>query len=76
MGALEAETSREVAACCLECLELKECHEKHHMRVDRKLFLARKNVKKVVRSCIRCQSIVTTLTVHDVEEIRVKHNER
>ncbi|XP_014775525.1 uncharacterized protein LOC106872883 [Octopus bimaculoides] len=53
------------AACRLGDSELKELHAMYHLGVDRTLYLAkmidadvtRRNVKKVVTKCDRCQSI-------------------
>ena len=51
----------------------------HHMGVDRMLFLARKvipninreEVRQIVRTCNRCQSIDPALSVHEAGEIQV-----
>lgn len=52
-------------ACAGACDGLTDMHKEHHMGVDRTLFLARqvnpsitrKQVRRVVRGCERCQSI-------------------
>lgn len=54
------------------------------MGVDRTLFLAmkvdfkviRKNIKKVVRSCVECQSFDPAPTAHEVGEIHLRCNWR
>lgn len=81
MGTLEVVTYREMAACCLEGPGLKKSSEMNHMGVERILLLARKldpnvirgNVKKVVRRCVRYQSIDAAPIVHEAGEIQVKH---
>lgn len=84
MRTLEAIINREIAMCCLEGPELKKSHDMHHTGVMRciTLFLAKKvdpkvtrvNIKKIMRSCIRCQLINSALTMHEVGKIQVKHN--
>ena len=62
--------------------ELKEMHSLHHFGIDRTLFLARKidpnvsreAVKRVVKSCGRCQSIDQAPIVHTSGIIHVGDN--
>ncbi|KAF2354244.1 Integrase catalytic core [Trinorchestia longiramus] len=59
-----------------------EVHNKHHVGVDRPLYLARKmdpnisreDVKRVVRACERCQSIDPAPLKHETGEVSVKNN--
>ncbi|KAF2348572.1 Integrase catalytic core [Trinorchestia longiramus] len=59
-----------------------EVHNKHHVGVGRTLYLARKmdpnvsreDVKRVVRSCERCQSIDPAPLKHEPGEVSVKTN--
>ena len=61
---------------------LSELHNCHHMGVDRTLYLARKidpevtrgDVKRVVQSCERCQTIDPSPVIHDVGEVSVSKN--
>ena len=60
-------------------VDLRENHERHHMGVDRSLYLARKAdpsvtreaVKAVVRSCHRCQSIDPAPVTHSPGQLSV-----
>ncbi|KAF2347666.1 Integrase catalytic core [Trinorchestia longiramus] len=59
-----------------------DVHNKHHVGVDRTLYLARKmdpnisreDVKRVVRSCEQCQSIEPAPLKHEPGEVSVKNN--
>ena len=65
MDALEETRESAKETCCLTNEEVKDQHAMHHMGVDRTLHLARKVdpsvarevVQKVVKECVRCQSI-------------------
>ena len=70
------------AANYIENLDSRELHDMHHMGVDRTLFLARKvipninreEVRRVVRTCDRCQSIDPAPSVQEAGEIQVSRN--
>ena len=70
----------EVPECCLGIGELEELHGVHHM--ERMLYLVwkvdphikREEVQKVVKNCIRCQSINTAPNIHDPGEIGTSKN--
>ena len=72
----------EVPVCCLGIGELEELHAMHHMGVERTLYLVRKvdlhikreEVQKVVKNCVRCQSIDPALNIHDPGEIGTLKN--
>ncbi|XP_014789427.1 uncharacterized protein LOC106883070 [Octopus bimaculoides] len=72
------------AACRLGDSELKELHAMHHLGVDRTLYLAkmidadvtRRNVKKVVAKCDRCQSIDPAPGGHEQGNLSVERNWR
>ena len=72
----------EVPVCCLGIGELEELHAMHHMGVERMLYLVRKvdlhikreEVQKVVKNCVRCQSIDPTPNIHDPGEIGTLKN--
>ena len=65
----------------LENPDSRELHDMHHMGVDRTLFLERKvipnidrEVRQIVRTCDRCQSIDSAPSVHEAGEIQVTKN--
>lgn len=68
----KSEVDEVYAACAVGHIDLRALHDRHHMGVDRTLFLARKifpgtsrdAVKKVVQSCERCQSIDPAPVTH------------
>ena len=72
----------EVRVCCLGIGELEELHAMHHMGVERRLYLVRKvdphikreEVQKVVKNCVRCQSIDPAPNIHDPGEIGTSKN--
>lgn len=59
--------------CAAQHLDLKALHDMHHFGTDRTLYLARKmspkvsrdDVKKIVQTCERCQSIDPAPVVHE-----------
>ena len=61
------------AFCCHADFDFRNSHNKHHMGVDRSLYLARqvepkttrREVKRVVSQCDRCQSIDPAPVVHN-----------
>ena len=63
-------------------LDIAEVHNKHHMGVDRTLYIARKidpmitkvEVKKVVNRCERCQTIDPAPVTHSKGEIGIYKN--
>ena len=63
---------------------LTELHNKHHMGIDRTLYLAKKLhpevsrdcVKRVVKNCVRCQSIDPASVVHKGGEVSIEYNWR
>ena len=71
-----------VSIGCLGIKELEELHCMHHMGVDRTLYLVRKvdplikrkKVWRVVKNCIRFQSIDPAPTIHDPGEIGTTTN--
>ena len=72
----------EVLVCCLGIGELEELHGMHHLGVERTLYLVWKvdphikqeEVQKVVKNCIRCQSIDPAPNIHDPGEIGTAKN--
>ena len=72
----------EMCAAGSTVVNVKECHETHHMGEERTLFLARRldpgvtkeEVKAVVRSCERCQRIDPAPVVHKSGELCVGDN--
>ena len=71
----------EVPVCCLGIGELEELHGIHHMGVERTIYSARKvdphikrEVQKVVKNCVRCQSIDPAPNIHDSGEIGTSKN--
>lgn len=70
--------------CAGAVVDLAELHNKHHMGIDRTLYLAKKldpevsreSVKKVVQCCDRCQSIDPAPVVHKGGEVSVENNWR
>ena len=70
------------ALCAGAVVDLTELHNKHHMGIDRTLYLAKKldpevsreSVKKVVQCCDRCQSIDPAPVVHKGGEVSVENN--
>lgn len=76
------EQSSHVSAVATE--ELRAMHDMHHMGVDRTLFLARQvtpdvnkdEVKRIVQSCQRCQSIDPAPSVHEKGKLSVEESWR
>lgn len=68
--------------CAGAVVDLAELHNKHHMGIDRTLYLAKKldpevsreSVRKVVQCCDRCQSIDPAPVVHKGGEVSVENN--
>ncbi|KAK4318086.1 hypothetical protein Pmani_010884 [Petrolisthes manimaculis] len=68
--------------CASVAVDLTELHHKHHMGIDRTLYLARKmdpevsreSVKRVVQCCDRCQSIDPAPVIHTRGEVSVESN--
>ena len=76
-----------VPVCCLGIGELEELHGMHHMGVERTLYLVwkvdphvkREEVQKVVKNCVRSQSIDPAPNIHDpgkigTSKISYRHN--
>ena len=67
---------------CCSGLDIQEVHNRHHMCVEKTLYLARKpdpsvtkvEVKEVVKSCERCQSIDPAPVMHKKGEIGIARN--
>ena len=78
---LEKNATNDFDKCCSE-LDIQEVHNRHHMGVDKTLYLARKidpsvtkaDVKEVVRCCERCQSIDPAPVMHKKGEIAIAKN--
>ena len=71
----------EVPVCCLGIGELEELHGMHHMGVVRTYLvrkadphIKREEVQKVIKNCIRCQSIDPAPNIHDPGEIGTLKN--
>ncbi|XP_068240133.1 uncharacterized protein [Palaemon carinicauda] len=68
--------------CAGAVVDITELHSKHHMGIDRTLYLAKKLdpqvsrecVKKVVQCCDRCQSIDPAPVMHKGGELSVERN--
>ena len=79
---LREEDDCEEGNVCAGAVNLREVHDLHHMGVERSLFLARKldptvarqAVRKVVRTCSRCQSIDPAPVSHERGEIGIRDN--
>ena len=73
---------KEVPVCYLGIGELEELHGMHYMGVERRLYLMwkvdlhikREEVQKVVKNCVRCQSINLAPNIHDPGEIGTSKN--
>ncbi|XP_029642717.1 uncharacterized protein LOC115217217 [Octopus sinensis] len=69
-------------ACRLDDSKLKRLHAMHHLRVDKTLYLAKKidadvtrrNIRKVVGRCDRCQYIDFAPCGHEQGNLSVEHN--
>ena len=78
---LEKNATNDFDKCC-GGLDIQEVHNRHHMGVDKTLYLARKidpsvtkaDVKEVVRCCERCQSIDPAPVMHKKGEIGIAKN--
>ena len=80
MSKTEVEGNGEV--CAIGYHDLKAHHDMHHMGIDRSLFLARRvfprvsrdDMKRVVRSCKRCQSIDPAPVTHNGNDLSVSED--
>ena len=78
---LEKKVTNGFDKCC-SGLNIQEVHNRHHMGVEKTLYLARKldpsvtkaKVKEVVKCCERCQSIDPAPVMHKKGEIGIARN--